>query len=132
MHLLLIRRVVIEIRHRVRGFYDKDKPVQVIPFLFKRLYTLFRFETRYLKGGAVAKTVQELQGEYDKLVGQREKLLPEIASVSEDLAKTQKVVLSEVDAFARASALSMRLTKLKKERDTLSQQIEQIKFQPQS
>ena len=58
----------------------------------------------------MAKTVQELQGEYADLVGQREKILPEIARVSEDLAKARGVVLSEVNAFARAQALSSRLS----------------------
>jgi len=76
---------------------------------------------------AVAKTVQELQGEYDNLVGQREKLLPEIARVSEDLAKAQAVVLSEVSAFARAQALSLRLSELTKERDALALQIERVR-----
>jgi len=80
----------------------------------------------------MAKTVQELQREYDNLVGQRDKLVPEIASVSEDLAKTRKVVLSEIDAFARASTLSLRLSVLEKQRDALSRQIEQVRFQPQS
>ena len=80
----------------------------------------------------MAKTVQELQREYDNLVGQRDKLVPEIASVSEDLAKTRKVVLSEVDAFARAQKLKLQLTALEKERDALTVQIEQVMFQPQS
>jgi hypothetical protein len=85
----------------------------------------------YLKGGTVAKTVQELRGEYDNLVGQREKLLPEIVSVSGDLAKARGVVLSEVDAFARARTLSLRLSELEKERDALALQIEQVRVQPQ-
>jgi uncharacterized coiled-coil DUF342 family protein len=80
----------------------------------------------------MAKTVQELQREYDNLVGQRDKLLPEITSVSEDLNKTRKVVLSEIDAFARAQKLKAQLTGLEKQRDTLTQQIDQLKFQTQS
>ena len=79
----------------------------------------------------MAKTVQELQGEYDDLVGQREKLLPEIARVTEDLAKARGVVLSEVNAFARAQALSLRLSELAKERDALTLQIERARVQPQ-
>lgn len=80
----------------------------------------------------MAKTVQELQREYDDLVGQRDKLLPEIASVSEDLAKTRKVVLSEIDAFSRAQKLKLQLTGLEKQRDALTQQIDQLKFQTQA
>lgn len=79
----------------------------------------------------MAKTVQELQSEYDNLVGQREKLLPEIASVSADLAKARRAVLSEVNAFARARALSLRLSELEKERDALSLQIDQVRVPPQ-
>ena len=78
------------------------------------------------------KTVQELQREYANLVGQRDKLVPEIASVSEELARTRKVVLSEMDAFARAQRLKLQLTDLEKERDALTLQIEQVKIQPQS
>jgi uncharacterized protein YoxC len=78
----------------------------------------------------VAKTVEELQSEYDNLVGQREKLLSEIARVSEDLAQARRVVLSEVDAFARARALSLRLSELEKERDALTLQIERKRVQP--
>jgi hypothetical protein len=84
-----------------------------------------------LKGGTVAKTVQEVQGEYDNLIGQREKLLPEIASVSKDLAKARGVVLSEIDAFARAQTLSLRLSVLEKERDALTLQIERARVSPQ-
>ena len=80
----------------------------------------------------MAKTVQELQREYDNLVGQREKLLPEIASVFEELARTRKVVLSEMDAFARAQKLKLQLTELEKERDALTVQIEQVRSQPKS
>ncbi len=47
----------------------------------------------------MAKTVVELQSAYDNLVEQRERILPEVARVSEDLAKARSVVLSEVDAF---------------------------------
>ncbi len=78
----------------------------------------------------MAKTAQELQGEYDNLVGQREKLLPEIASVTADLAKARSVVLSEVDAFARARVLSLRLSELEKERDTLGLKIDQARVKP--
>jgi predicted nucleic acid-binding Zn-ribbon protein len=85
----------------------------------------------YLKGGTVAKIVEELQSGYDDLVQQREKLLLEIARVSEDLAKARGVVLSEVDAFARARALSLRLSELAKERDALTLQIERVRVQPQ-
>ena len=85
----------------------------------------------YLKGGTVAKTIEELQSGYDNLVQQREKLLPEIARVSEDLAKARGVVLSEVDAFARTRALSLRLSELAKERDALTLQIERVRVQPQ-
>jgi predicted nucleic acid-binding Zn-ribbon protein len=84
----------------------------------------------FLKGGTVAKTVEELQSEYGNLVGQREKLLSEIARVSEDLAQARRVVLSEVDAFARARALSLRLSELEKERDALTLQIERKRVQP--
>jgi len=79
----------------------------------------------------VAKTVEELQSGYDTLVQQREKLLLEIARVSEDLAKARGAVLSEVDAFARARALSLRLAELAKERDALTLQIERVRVQPQ-
>ena len=79
----------------------------------------------------MAKTALELKGEYDNLVGQREKLLPEIASVSEDLAKARRAVLSEVNAFARARALSLRLSELEKERDALALKIDQARVQPQ-
>jgi hypothetical protein len=75
----------------------------------------------------MAKTVEELQSEYDGLVQRREKLLPEVARVSRDLAKAQRVVLSEVDAFARARALSLRLSELAKERDALTWQIERVR-----
>jgi hypothetical protein len=84
----------------------------------------------YLKGGTVADTVEELQSGYDDLVRQHEKLLLEIAHVSEDLAKARGVVLCEVDAFARARALSLRLSELAKERDVLTLQIERIRIQP--
>jgi len=79
----------------------------------------------------VAKTVEELQRGYDNLVQQREKLLPEIARVSEDLAKARGVVLSEVDAFARTRVLSLRLSELTKERDALTLQIERVRVLPQ-
>ena len=72
----------------------------------------------------MAKTIEELQSGYDNLVQQREKLLLEIARVSEDLTKARGLVLSEVDAFARARALSLRLAELAKERDALTLQIE--------
>jgi len=72
----------------------------------------------------VAQTVEELQSGYDNLIQRREKLLVEIARVSEDLAKARGVVLSEVDAFARTRALSLRLAELAKERDALTLQIE--------
>ena len=72
----------------------------------------------------MAQTVQELQRGYDNLIQRREKLLVEIARVSEDLAKARGVVLSEVDAFARTRALSLRLAELAKERDALTLQIE--------
>jgi hypothetical protein len=78
----------------------------------------------YLKGGTVAKTVEELQSGYDHLVRQRENLLVETARVSEDLVKARGVVLSEIDAFARTRALSLRLAELAKERDALTLQIE--------
>ena len=74
----------------------------------------------------MAKTVKELQNEHDGLVRRREILLPEIARVSEDLAKARGLVLSEVDAFARARALSLRLSELAKERDALTGQIERV------
>ena len=67
----------------------------------------------------MAKPVEVLQSGYDNLVQQREKLVIEIARVSEDLAKAQRVVLSEVDAFARTRTLSLRLSELAKERDAL-------------
>jgi hypothetical protein len=76
------------------------------------------------------KTAEELQGDYEDLVQRREKLLPEITRVSIDLAKTRGVVLSEIDAFARAQALSLRLTELTKERDALTGQIERGKVPP--
>jgi hypothetical protein len=79
----------------------------------------------------MAKTVEELQSEYDGLIQRREKLLPEVAGVSEDLAKARGLVLSEVDAFARARALSLRLSELANERDTLTGQIERASDQPQ-
>jgi hypothetical protein len=79
----------------------------------------------------VAKTVEELQSEHDGLVQRREKLLPEIAGVSKDLAKARGLVLSEVDAFARARALSLRLSELGKERDALTWQIDHVRGQPQ-
>ena len=79
----------------------------------------------------MAKTVEELQGGYDNLVHQREALVIEIARVSEDLAKARRVVLSEVDAFARTRTLSLRLSELAKERDALTPQIEQGRIQPQ-
>jgi len=65
------------------------------------------------------------------LVQQREKLLLEVARVSEDLAKARAVVLSEVDAFARTRALSLRLSELAKERDALTLQIERAQVPPQ-
>ena len=74
----------------------------------------------------MAKTVKELQNEHDGLVRRREILLPEITRVSEDLAKARGLVLSEVDAFARARALSLRLSELAKERDALTGQIERV------
>ena len=79
----------------------------------------------------MAKTVEELQSEQDRLVQRREKLLPEIARVTEDLAKARGLVLSQVDAFARARALSLRLSELGKERDALAWQIERVGGQPQ-
>ncbi len=79
----------------------------------------------------MAKTVEEPQLEYDVLVQRREILLPEIARVSGDLAKAQSVVLSEVGAFARTRALSLRLSELAKERDALTGQIERVRGQPQ-
>ena len=47
-----------------------------------------------------------------------------------DLKKTRGVVLSEIDAFARAQALSSRLSELTKERDALTEQIERGKVSP--
>ena len=79
----------------------------------------------------MAKTVEELTGKYDDLMQRREILLSEIARVSEDLAKARSMVLSEVDAFARARALSLRLSELGKERDALTWQIERVGGQPQ-
>ncbi len=73
----------------------------------------------------MAKTEKELQSGYDGLVQQREKLALETARVSADLAKARSVVLSEVDAFARAQVLSLRLSELAKERDALALQIDQ-------
>jgi len=78
----------------------------------------------------VAKTAEEQQSDYTDLMQRRERLLPEIARVSIDLAKTRGVVLSEIDAFARAQALSLRLSELTKERDTLTEQIERGKVSP--
>ncbi len=78
----------------------------------------------------MAMTGKELQSGWDKLVQQREKLLLEIDLVSKDLAKAQAVVLSEVNAFARTRALSMRLSELAKERDALDLQVEQGRVQP--
>ena len=82
------------------------------------------------KGDSVTKTAEELQSEYDDLLHRRERLFPEITRVSIDLAKTRSVVLSEVDAFARAQALSLRLDELTKERDALTEQIERAKVLP--
>lgn len=73
----------------------------------------------------MAKTEKELQSGYDGLVQQREKLALETTRVSADLAKARSVVLSEVDAFARAQVLSLRLSELAKERDALALQIDQ-------
>ncbi len=78
----------------------------------------------------MTKTAEELQSEYEDLTHRRERLLPEITRVSIDLAKTRGVVLSEIDAFARAQALSLRLSELTKERDTLTEQIERGKVPP--
>ena len=75
----------------------------------------------------MAKTVEELQSEHAGLVRRREILLPEIARVSKDLAKARGSVLSEVDAFARARVLTLRLSELAKERDALSGQIERVR-----
>jgi predicted nucleic acid-binding Zn-ribbon protein len=83
-----------------------------------------------LKGDTVTKTAEELQSEYEDLKQRRERLLPEITRISIDLAKTRGVVLSEVDAFARAQALSSRLSELTKERDALTEQIERGKVSP--
>ena len=77
----------------------------------------------------MAKTVEELQS--DILVQQRGKLLLEIAQVSEDLRKARAVVLSEVDAFARTRALSLRLSELARGRDALTLQIERAQVPPQ-
>ena len=71
-----------------------------------------------------------LQGGNDNLVQQREKLVLEIAGVAADLAKTRSVVLSQIDAFARARVLSLRLSELEKERDALVLQIERAHVQP--
>ena len=79
----------------------------------------------------MAKTDEELQTGYDNLVQQREKLVIEIARVSEDLAKARSVVLSEIDAFARTRTLSLRLSELAKERDALTPQIERVRVQTQ-
>ena len=79
----------------------------------------------------MAKTVEGLQSGYDNMVQQREKLLLEIAHVSEDLRKARGVVLSEIDAFARTRALSLRLSELAKERDALTLQIERVRVPPQ-
>jgi hypothetical protein len=83
------------------------------------------------QGGTMVKTVEDLQSKHDGLVQRREMLLPEIARVSEDLTKARGLVLSEVDAFARARALSLRLSELGKERDALTRQIEQGSDLPQ-
>ena len=72
----------------------------------------------------MAKTVEEITGKYDDLMQRREELLSEIARVSKDLAKARGSVLSEVDAFARARVLTLRLSELAKERDALTWQIE--------
>jgi hypothetical protein len=80
----------------------------------------------------VAKTVEELTRKYDDLMQRREELHSEIARVSEGLAKARGLVLSEVDAFARARALSLRLSELGKERDALIWQIDHVKGQPQT
>ena len=79
----------------------------------------------------MAKTVEEVQREHAGLVQRREILLPEIARVTEDLAKARGLVLSKVDAFARARALSLRLSELGKERDALAWQIERVSDLPQ-
>ena len=79
----------------------------------------------------MAKTVEELEREYDDLIQRREKLVPEIAAVSKDLAKARGAVLSEVDAFARARVLSLRLSELAEERDALTLQIDHVRDQPQ-
>jgi hypothetical protein len=79
----------------------------------------------------VAQTAEELQSEHDGLVQRRKILLSEIAGVSKDLAHARGLVLSEVDAFARARALSLRLSELGKERDALTWQIDHVKGQPQ-
>ena len=78
----------------------------------------------------MTKTAEELQSEYEDLKQRRERLLPEITRISIDLQKTRSVVLSEVDAFARAQALSSRLSELTKERDALTEQIERGKVSP--
>ena len=78
----------------------------------------------------MTKTAEELQSEYEDLLLRRERLLPEITRVSIDLKKTRGVVLSEIDAFARAQALSSRLSELTKERDALTEQIERGKVSP--
>ena len=72
-------------------------------------------------------TVEEITGKYDDLMQRREILLSEIARVSKDLAKARGLVLSEVDAFARARVLTLRLSELAKERDALSGQIERVR-----
>jgi hypothetical protein len=81
----------------------------------------------------VAKTVEEEQIVFKDLKHQREQLVLEIARVSKDLEKARSVVLCEVDAFARARTLSLKLAELAKERDVLALQIEQgIPLQPQA
>ena len=78
----------------------------------------------------MAKTVG-LTNDYSDLNQRREKLLPEIARVSKDLDQARGAVLSEVDAFARARVLSLRLSELAKERDALSGQMEQASGRPE-
>ena len=79
----------------------------------------------------MAKIFEGQATEYSVLIARREKLLPEIARVSKDLAQARGAVLSEVDAFSRARVLSLRLAELAEERDVLSGQIERARPQPE-
>ena len=79
----------------------------------------------------MAKTVEGLTSEYGDLLQRREKLLPEITRVSEDLAKARGAVLSELDAFDRARSLSLRMSELTRERDALTVQIERVSGRPE-